>query len=284
KPVLTDLTAIDGSTSGLRCGNNYSRIDQDLNQSVGGKYIYLCVRYGPSNATSYIRDVRVIGPYTNSTCCDPDGAPVSLACEQPPDVLLPEDLNAGVSGYGYIYLCVSRVTNANSSSPTPLRGLGAFSIKTANVFGANLQNYCPDALGGVPQASTSVENTNMNDPGVAFSIPPLSIYLCKSTYDGSGAAQPAGSTTPPTLHVTATNTPANCSIFCVPATVTAGSTVKTAGTVTVSFTCTDASGKTLTPTVTKQTYSQNGLFNAMSSCTDGWGNTSTATFTFTRSV
>lgn len=280
KPILTSLGAVSGDSPNLRCGNGETRLNQDLNQSVGGKYVFLCATYGPSTAASGIRDVRVIGPYSGKTCCDSDLQPVSAACAGT-DTLLPQDLNEGVSGYGYVYLCTSHFPPTSSSSK-PVREISVISINhILNI--TEINNYCAAAL-NVPAEDVEGEITDLNEPMFSTHRPPLNLYFCKSTYSGTKGATPAGDTTPPAITVAAVNMPANCGVFCIPQTVAPGSTVTAAGTVTVQFSCSDGS-TTLTPVpMPRSTYSTNGSYSITNLCTDAWGNQASATFKFVRAV
>ncbi len=276
KPVITDLSVVNGSSAGLRCPDRFSRINQNLNQSVGGDYIYICVRYGPSNVSAGIRNVRVIGPFSGATCCDADLAPVSLSC-QDPDVLAQIDLNKGVSGYGYVYLCVSRFPLRSGSAYTPLREITAFSINHTLSL-TEIDSYCQSNL-NVPADSVDGEITDLNEPMFSTSRPPLNIYLCKSTYGGGNAATPAGDVTPPAISVTAQNMPLGCSVYCVPTNVASGSVVTTPGTVTVRWACSESAPATPAENVTR-----NGIWYFTGTCTDAWGNQSTKDLYFQRSV
>lgn len=95
-PIL-DLAVISGDSSNISPEPGFTRIPQDLNQGVGGKYIYLCYREGFS-----------YGPFvTDITFVSGDSADLA-----PPEgyEILRTDLNQGAGGK-FIYLCTRRYSN-----------------------------------------------------------------------------------------------------------------------------------------------------------------------------
>lgn len=92
--AICDLAIISGNTSDISAPEGFTRINQDLNQSVGGDYIYLCYR-----------EAYTVGPFITD---------ITFVAGDSPDVPAPAgytrigvDLNKGAGGK-YIYLCYRR--------------------------------------------------------------------------------------------------------------------------------------------------------------------------------
>lgn len=93
KPVV-DLAVIAGGSSGIAAPAGYEKIPVDLNKGSGGKFIYLCKKFGTAgDGETGLRDITVVG-----------GNHANIA---PPYRYkrLGTDLNWG-SGGDYIYMCL----------------------------------------------------------------------------------------------------------------------------------------------------------------------------------
>lgn len=88
--VIEDILVINaGRKNKITVPDGYEKIDGDLNEGAGGRYIYLCKRRGKEGA---IHDVRVISA-KNANPPAPEGY-----------TMIPQDLNEKAGGR-YIYLC-----------------------------------------------------------------------------------------------------------------------------------------------------------------------------------
>jgi hypothetical protein len=94
---ITDIYIATGDNSSPPIPDGYLKIDKDLNEGAGGKYIYLCYTRNPGKAEKGlpIRSVCVVGGNTYAT-----PAPYGF-------VKIETDLNQGAGG-DFIFLCYSR--------------------------------------------------------------------------------------------------------------------------------------------------------------------------------
>ncbi|MBM4463815.1 MAG: VCBS repeat-containing protein, partial [Chloroflexi bacterium] len=107
KSDSSNIQVISGDSSDISPGHGWGRINQDLNQGAGGKYIYLCVK------EPLLGKVKVISG-------DSPDVPAGQGWTK-----IPQDLNAGAGGK-YIYLCVTeslvgkvKVISGDSSGISP---------------------------------------------------------------------------------------------------------------------------------------------------------------------
>lgn len=92
-PVIEDITVVSAGKKGdISVPEGFEKIDVDLNEKAGGKYIYLCFRRGSERP---IRDIKIISSGKKETK-GPDGY-----------TFLSQDLNEKAGGK-YIYLCYLR--------------------------------------------------------------------------------------------------------------------------------------------------------------------------------
>ena len=89
---ILDLRLIVGNRSSIECPSGYTKIDKDLNEASGGKYLYLCKKEGLGGVG--IKEIRTVGLSDNLTC--PSGFR-----------RLPYDLNKD-SGGEKMYLCTKK--------------------------------------------------------------------------------------------------------------------------------------------------------------------------------
>lgn len=93
---VLDLKIVKGNRSSIQCPPTYTKINKDLNDQSGGKYIYMCVKKGLGG--SGINQIRTADISNNYNC--------------PNDFRkIPDNLNQG-SGGSKIYLCKTK-TNKN---------------------------------------------------------------------------------------------------------------------------------------------------------------------------
>lgn len=95
--AITDITFAMGPSKDVPAPNKYTKVDQDLNEGAGGKYIYLC--YTTKGSESPITGLYLLDGVEN----------------QPPSgyYKCPLDLNQGAGGH-YIFLCWTRSAEAGS--------------------------------------------------------------------------------------------------------------------------------------------------------------------------
>jgi hypothetical protein len=91
--AIIDITTIAGDTSDIQPAAGWRRINQDLNQGAGGKFIYLCVQEAYlGHPGPFVTDIAfVVGESAGVA------APAGFT-------RLPQDLNQGAGGK-FIYLC-----------------------------------------------------------------------------------------------------------------------------------------------------------------------------------
>jgi hypothetical protein len=296
KPVVTDISFAPSDTRASNrspgCPNTYTRIKQDLHESLSGAHIagvahgnwlYMCVQYGPPNNTTVLRDATVVMCEGPTSICGPDSSLVKSSCPSPSKAAMNADLNQTIAGFPAVYLCITPFTPGvvRFSNPTPLRDVTAFGIPFADIGNAS-DAMCAGYL-SVPNSSAHLDLTPLNAHADNLFVEGLHhVYLCTSTYSGPDAAKPLGDATPPTISGAAMLWPSNCAIFCRSGGVPSGSTVTIPGTVSVRWVCSDDSGSA-TPSPPED-ISRNGVWILTGTCTDAWGNQSTATFHFVRDV
>ena len=93
-------------------GLRYYKINQDLNEGAGGEYIYIYAAHGMDTSTTP-------APITNVALLHGSTAAKAKGACPAGYTILNCDLNEGAEG-DYLYLCISRATDAGSS---PLRRL-----------------------------------------------------------------------------------------------------------------------------------------------------------------
>lgn len=324
---VTDITAVHGNSRNISCPSGYTKKWQDLNQGVGGDFVFACVQYG-SDPSKALQEIYV---FTSTQCHGSDQA-VNV------------DLNSGARdglGVGFpIFFCKHRQnTNGGSGSLAGSSGLfdkffsAGTKVRDLNFYvstsmppclvscggigadaaaylesAVNVQPLCQNAFSGAWQpvflmyqspsgdttsrVSGDAATMNLNQGMTSLEHPNFAwIYGCVRegnavlAKDNDVPAVPPVSpdTTPPTIKPVAVWTASNCSMFCTTQSVSNGGTVTHAGTVTVSWTCTD--DRDPAPNASdKASFSQNGVHTVTGVCTDAAGNQSAATFSFTINV
>ncbi len=63
---ILDIKLITGNRSSIECPSGYSKIDKDLNEASGGKYLYLCKKEGLGG--SGVQDMKTVSAADNYTC------------------------------------------------------------------------------------------------------------------------------------------------------------------------------------------------------------------------
>ena len=90
---VLDLKLITGNRSTIQCPSGYSKINKDLNDQSGGKYIYMCMKKGLGS--SGINQIRTTDDSNDFNC------PQNFR-------KIPENLNQG-SGGSKIFLCKNKI-------------------------------------------------------------------------------------------------------------------------------------------------------------------------------
>lgn len=90
---ILDIKLITGNRSSIECPPTYTKINKDLNDQSGGKYIYMCVKKGLGS--SGIKEIRTTDSSSNYNC-------------QPNFRKIPENLNQG-SGGEKIFMCKNKI-------------------------------------------------------------------------------------------------------------------------------------------------------------------------------
>jgi hypothetical protein len=320
KPIVTDVKVVTSPNGSAipSCPSGYSRSLADLNAGLetpgikagqDGDHIFVCTQYGPANATSGVTDAKIVGPFDcASNCVDTNFNTPSKACPGPAALIM-TNLNSGVVGFNFDYLCVTKATGAGQTYLRDIR----FAVIP---FSTDVTDATCGAVLNVPSGALPLDiQGNANAPGdnagALFSVSAWpAIYLCRSTYAGPAAAQSLGPT-PPTLTARVTNLPANCSMACPPPSqVSPGQLVTVPGTVFVQWICSakndnaaNKSGTTIIAqdgsvvpaTVTPGSlvngggavdvvHSNQNLWSATvtGQCYDAWGNITTTSFHFLR--
>jgi hypothetical protein len=321
---VSDVTVVTGNSRNIPCPGGFTKKWQDLNQGVGGAFVFACVKY-TADPNSALQEV-----YTA----------VTTQCNGS-DEVVNADLNSGAKdGLGVsfpIFFCKHRQnTNGGSGSTQGANGLfnqyfstgtkmrdllfymtptmpscivscGGIGADAAGYleFAVNIQPLCQSVLSSswVPafhyyQGSTSdkasrvpadAADMNLNSGMTSFEHPNFTwIYPCVREGDAvTGTDTNAPDTTPPTISPVAVLVPTatGCVVFCQLQTVTPSGIVTKAGAVTVAWNCTDSQDPKPTGT-SKQTFSTatNRSYTLQGICTDASGNKAVATFSFTISV
>ena len=73
---ISDMHVISGDSSNITCPDGYTKLNQDLNEGSGGKYVYACAWYdtNPSTAIQELYVHRYYVPYggSGSPSCNSD--------------------------------------------------------------------------------------------------------------------------------------------------------------------------------------------------------------------
>ena len=218
-PVVTEITAVAGESEQTFCPSGYVQKNQDLNEGVGGDYVYLCLRIaqriGDGPPAEYVRRVEVVTSLTPKTS---DGRCFDASNPGTDAHFVDVDLNSGAGGT-YIYLCYwtanqTWVDNGLTSATGVMRDF-AFAVDS-NLFlpfddiMARCRQGFPDfRAGNVEESSIQIVNgngpNNLND--LVDPILGPHIWMCALTYTGALSTPP--DTTPPTITFTGQTPPPN---------------------------------------------------------------------------
>lgn len=190
--VVTEITAVAGSSDQVLCPDNYVKRDTDLNKGAGGDYIYLCLRYGAEaalsdeeKATGVISYVGVLPPVF--ACGNTWSGPVQV----------PLDLNKGAGG-AYIYLCywTYDITSQPGASRAPhiseislLRDV-EFVVSDSAISMADLPGHCNDVFEDVVNGRIHPLYVNAVEDDLNFGAGGKYIYACTLNYDHAPPSVP----------------------------------------------------------------------------------------------
>jgi hypothetical protein len=116
--AVSEITVINGGSSSISCPGGYERINVDLNQNVGGDFIYICFKKGLG------------APVTGLWVTAGGTAPVPTG---EGFVQIPVDLNRGAGG-DFIYLWYTKDPNCSVLSAITVVASGSGSIACPGGF------------------------------------------------------------------------------------------------------------------------------------------------------
>jgi glycine cleavage system H protein len=148
--VITDFEVVSGSTRDVGCPANMIKWPLDLNSGAGGKFVYLCVRWGTSDGLS---GLAIAGPDT-----DDEGR---LVPGKAPDGCDATDLNVGAGGY-YLYLCSTGV------SADPTEAINDLELDTPGDPATD--DFCPADYGYSAVGPASQHSKTINTKGVVDTV------------------------------------------------------------------------------------------------------------------
>ena len=95
EPLITDLYIVLGNSSNISCPEGFQKLDKDLNEGVGGDYIYLCYKKDPQGTA-----IRSISITTDNI--PPNQFNFTPVIGNKDDL----DLNAGVGHFDFLHTVV----------------------------------------------------------------------------------------------------------------------------------------------------------------------------------